>query len=165
MISPCHSSKWCSVAIPSHECPETLLGACAAVSQSPLWIVQGKEMTKVCPKCGMEIPEETRGCPACGAGAVSRIILTGATGSMSSGVDLIFGRIHAGRICGEDAKYVTERQFTLCKGDDAWILSPDLSAKNATFVNGVAVAGDTALNEGDEISLKGKAAFIKISFS
>ena len=77
---------------------------------------------------------------------------------------MIFGKIHAGRICGEDARFVDERQFTLHKGDDSWILSPNLSVKNETFVNGVAVAGDTALNEGDEISLKGKAAFIKISF-
>ena len=58
-----------------------------------------------------------------------------------------------------------EKQFALRKGDESWILSPNLSVKNETFVNGAAVAGDTALNDGDVISLKGKAAFITISFS
>jgi len=118
-----------------------------------------------CPKCGTEIPEGTRGCPACGAGSIARIVLTGASGSMSSGIDIDIGRIHAGRICGDDARFMEEKQFTLRKGDESWIISPNLAVKNETFVNGAAIAGDTALNEGDEISLKGKAAFIKVSYS
>ena len=119
----------------------------------------------ICPKCGTEIPEGTRGCPACGAGAIGRIVLTGTSGSMSNGQDLDFGRILAGRICGEDARFMDEKQFALRKGDESWMLSPNLSVKNETFVNGAPVSGDTALNDGDVISLKGKAAFITILFS
>ena len=63
-----------------------------------------------CPNCGTEIPEGTRGCPACGAGSIARIGLTGSAGSMSSGVDIVIGRIHAGRICGEDARFMDEKQ-------------------------------------------------------
>ena len=122
-------------------------------------------MATICPNCGTEIPDGETGCPACGTGSISRIVLTGAAGSMSSGVDLPFGRIHAGRICGEDARFMDEKQFTLVKGDDGWILSPNLSVKNETFVNGSPITGDTLLNEGDEVSLKGKAAFIKISYT
>ena len=118
-----------------------------------------------CPKCGTEIPEGTHGCPACGAEAVSRVVLTGSAGVMSSGVDLMFGRILAGRICGDESRFMDEHQFTLRKGDESWMLSPNMAVKNETFVNGVAVTGDTVLNEGDEISLKGKAAFIKVSYS
>lgn len=122
-------------------------------------------MATICPKCGTEIPEGERGCPACGAGSISRIVLTGAAGSMSSGIDIDFGKIHAGRICGEDSRFMDDKQFTLHKGDDAWTIITNASAKNETFLNGSPVTAETALDEGFEISLKGKAAFIKISFS
>ncbi len=122
-------------------------------------------MATFCTKCGTEIPEGTRGCPACGEGSIARIVLTGASGTMSSGIDLDFGRIHAGRICGEEARFVDEKQFTLRKGSESWVITPNLAVQNETFVNGTAITGDTALNEGDEISLKGKAAFIKVSYS
>ncbi len=84
---------------------------------------------------------------------------------MSSGIDIDIGRIHAGRICGDDARFMDDKQFTLRRSDESWIISPNLAAKNKTFVNGAAITGDMALNEGDEISLKGKASFIKISYS
>ena len=121
-------------------------------------------MPTICPKCGTEIPDGTRGCPACGAGSIARIVLTGSSGSMSSGIDLDFGRIHGRRICGDDARFMDDKQFSLHKGDENWVISPNLSVKNETFVNGAAIAGDTAINDGDEISLKGKAAFIRVSF-
>lgn len=83
---------------------------------------------------------------------------------MSSGIDLDFGRIHAKRICGEDARFMEDKQFVLRKGSESWTVSPNLGAKNETFVNGAPLSGVTELNDGDTISLKGKAAFIKISF-
>ena len=84
---------------------------------------------------------------------------------MSSGIDIDIGRIHAGRICGDDARFMDDKQFTLRRSGESWIISPNLAAKNETFVNGREIAGDMALSEGDEISLKGKASFIKISYS
>lgn len=84
---------------------------------------------------------------------------------MSSGVDFDFGRVHAGRICGEDARFVDERQFTLRKGGDAWVIVANANVKNATFLNGTAVIEETELKENDEISLQSKAAFIRITFA
>lgn len=119
----------------------------------------------ICPKCGFDKPEGTRGCPVCGHGSIDRIVLTGSAGSRSSGTDIDIGKRLAQCICGEDARFMDEKQFTLRKGTESWIISPNPGATNGTFVNGAAIAGDTALEEGDEISLKGKAAFIKISYA
>ena len=64
----------------------------------------------------------------------------------------------------QSARFFDNRQFSLHKGDDAWSIIPNADAKNETFLNGTALSGEAKLDEGSEISLKGKAGFIRISF-
>ena len=123
-------------------------------------------MPTLCPKCGAEIVDAMKGCPSCGYGSKERIVLTGSAGSVRSTTHLDIDQTLARRISGDDARFVDlTRQFTLRKGDENWFLCPNPAAKNETFVNGAAVSGDLVINEGDEISLKGKAVFIKVSFN
>ena len=118
----------------------------------------------ICPKCGTEIPEGVKGCPACGEGSIARIVLTGSSGKISSGIDIDIGQTLASRVCGEESRFFDNRQFSLHKGDDAWTIIPNADAKNETFFNGTALTGEAKLDEGAEISLKGKAGFIRVSF-
>ena len=121
-------------------------------------------MARLCPRDGSEIPAGTLPCPACGWR--DTIQLTGSADSMRSKTTIDIRQDPlTRRICGDDARFMdTTRQFTIRRGDEDWFLCPNLAIKNETFVNGTAVAGDTVLSDGDEISLKGKAAFIKVSF-
>ena len=121
-------------------------------------------MPSSCPKCGTEIPDGVKGCPACGEGSIARIVLTGSSGKISSGIDIDIGQVLIRRVCGEEARFFDNRQFSLHKGSDAWTIVPNADAKNETFLNGAPLAGETKLDEGAEISLKGKAGFIKVSF-
>ena len=123
-------------------------------------------MPTICPICGTEIVNVMQGCPACRHGSRETIQLTGSAGSMRSKTTIDIGQDPlTRRICGDDARFMDlTRQFTIRRGDENWFLCPNPAAKNETFVNGTAVAGDTVINDGDEISLKGKAAFIKVSF-
>ena len=123
-------------------------------------------MPTICPVCGTEIVNVLQGCPACRYGSKETIQLTGSAGSMRSNTTIDIGQDPlTRRICGDDARFMEEtKQFTLRKGDTDWFVCPNPAARNETFVNGAVVSGDTVINAGDEISIKGKAAFIKVSF-
>ena len=121
-------------------------------------------MERVCPKCGTMIPEGVSGCPACGDGALKRIVLTGAAGVFSSGIDIEFGQALARKTSGDESRFLECRQFDLKRVGDGWSIAPVAGVRNETFLNGASLAAESPLNEGDEISVKGKAAFMKVSF-
>ena len=118
-----------------------------------------------CSQCGTEIPAGCNGCPACGWGAVPKITLSGSEGSLSSAIDLEFGKSLAGKVVGEDAKYMDDIQFFLNLRGDTWYVKPHPRLRNPVWLNGTQLDTESPLSDGDELSLKGKAGFIKVNYS
>lgn len=118
-----------------------------------------------CSQCGTEIPTGSNGCPACGWGATPRITLSGVGGALSSAIGLEFGKSLASKVVGDDSRYMDDIQFFLDLRGDTWYVKPHPRLKNTVWLNGEQLAAETSLSDGDELSLKGKAGFIKVSFS
>ena len=118
-----------------------------------------------CSQCGTEILPGSNGCPACGYGARTKIMLSGSLGMLSSTIDLEFGKAAGQKVVGEDAKYMEDLQFFLKVRDDQWLIKPHPRQKNPVFLNDSQLMAETVLNDGDKLSLKGKAAFIDVKIT
>lgn len=118
-----------------------------------------------CPQCGTELFPGSNGCPACGYGARTKIMLSGSLGMLSSTIDLEFGKTAGQKVVGEDAKYMEDLQFFLKVRDDQWLIKPHPRQKNPVFLNDSQLMAETVLNDGDKLSLKGKAAFIDVKIT
>lgn len=118
-----------------------------------------------CPQCGTEFLPGSNGCPACGYGARTKIMLSGSLGMLSSTIDLEFGKTAGQKVVGEDAKYMEDLQFFLKVRDDQWLIKPHPRQKNPVFLNDSQLMAETVLNDGDKLSLKGKAAFIDVKIT
>ena len=118
-----------------------------------------------CPQCGTELLPDSNGCPACGYGARTKIMLSGSLGMLSSTIDLEFGKTAGQKIVGDDAKYMEDLQFFLKVIDDKWLIKPYPRQKNPVFLNDSQLTAETVLNDGDKLSLKGKAAFINVNIT
>lgn len=115
-----------------------------------------------CPQCGTEIPEGSNGCQACGWGSKVKLQLSGKAGTLSTAIDLDIGKVLAAKICGDEAKFMDDVQFKLKVHDEQWFIKPYPRVKNPVHVNDNVLEIETALADGDRISLKGKAAFIDV---
>lgn len=118
----------------------------------------------ICPKCGTEIPDDANGCDACGYGASVKLKLDGCAGHIVTSINLDFCKDMGLRICGNDAKFMDNIQFRLRVEDEHWYIKPYPRIKNPVFINGSQIDSESILNDGDEISLKGKAAFINVKY-
>lgn len=119
-------------------------------------------MDNICPQCGTEIPEGSNGCQACGWGAIAKLQLSGKNGSISTAIGLEIGKVLGTKLCGDEARFMDDIQFKIRTADDKWFIKPYPRIKNPIHINGALIAGETAINDGDQISLKGKAAFIDV---
>jgi len=118
---------------------------------------------ETCSQCGTEIPPGANGCPACGFGAATKLKLVGASGELSTAIDLQFTKAMGSRICGPDAKFMDDVQFFLKTRDEKWFIKPYPRVKNPVYLNGSEISSEVELSTGDKISLKDKAAFIDVS--
>lgn len=121
-------------------------------------------MVDICSKCGTEIPPDSNGCPACGYGATVKLKLAGSRGELSTAIDLQFGKNLAFKVVGLDSKFMDDIQFFLKTHDEKWFLKPYPRIQNPVFINGAEISSETELKPGDQISLKGKAAFMDVSY-
>lgn len=117
-----------------------------------------------CPQCGTEIPDGSNGCQACGWGAIAKLQLTGKAGMLSAAIDIEIGKALGTKLCGDEAKFMDDTQFRLHLVEEHWYIKPYPRIKNPVYVNGVELTAVQPLNDGDQISLKNKAAFIDVKF-
>jgi len=119
-----------------------------------------------CKNCGSNVGAETVACVACGQSFVSAVVLEGASGSISAALNVQVGRRLLERAVGDEARYAADVQFCLERNArGAWSLMPMAGVPNPTFVNGVAAPSTGLdLNEGDEVSIAGKAGRLKVRF-
>lgn len=118
----------------------------------------------VCAQCGTEIPDGANGCPACGYGSSVKLKLSGKGGELSTAVELEFGKALAAKVVGDEARFMDDVQFILKLHDDKWQIKPYPRVKNPVFLNGAQLTAESALADGDKLSLAGKAAFIDVNY-
>lgn len=96
------------------------------------------------------------------------MVLRGAIGKgLSTRIDLDVGQRLLRGIVGDDAKYASELQFRLVRRSlEGWVLEAAAGTTNETWHNGAPVAARTTvvLRPGDEISLRGRRATVRIEF-
>lgn len=118
-----------------------------------------------CSQCGTEIPTGSNGCPACGFGSIVKLIISGKAGNMSIATDMEFGKSVAGKIVGDENRFMDDIQFFLKLRDEKWYIKPHPRQKNPIWLNGSELISESELNDGDKLSLKDKAAFMDIKFN
>lgn len=117
-----------------------------------------------CPQCGTEIPEGSNGCQACGWGAMVKLQLSGKAGSLTTAINLNIGKALAVKVVGDESRFMDDTQFMIKVHDERWFIKPYPRVKNPVYVNSTELTCESELNDGDKISLKGKAAFIDVKF-
>ena len=103
------------------------------------------------------------GCPACGYGATTKLSLVGSAGTLSTSIDLSFGKSLAKKVCGDESRFMDDIQCLIKLRDDEWRIKPYPRTKNQMFLNGSPLEVESVLSDGDRLSLKDKAAFMNVS--
>ena len=97
----------------------------------------------------------------------SRLVLTGANGSFSTGGRFAVTRTTLRRIVGDDARYAGDApQFLLERGagDDWLVLPPPEAPRNPTYRNGAPLAAPAVLAAGDTLSIGPAKAVCTVAF-
>jgi len=93
---------------------------------------------------------------------MARLKLEGQLSSIMTSLDLDFTKTIGSKICGEDSRFMDETQFFIKFRDEKWYVKPYPRVRNDVFLNGSKLETVTELNDGDRLSLKGKAMFIDV---
>ena len=119
-------------------------------------------MSWTCKQCGLVNQDDGRStCEGCFSSKHGRLVLTGATGSLSCGVTTQIGSRNAKALTIDEAKYFAKHQFDLVRQEDTWQLkayNSDANLPNLTLLNGSPCSDDlTQLNNGDIISIASRS--------
>lgn len=119
-------------------------------------------MSWKCKVCGLVNQDDSRStCEGCVSSKYGRLVLTGATGSLSCGVTTQIGNRNAKIMTADEANYFAKHQYDVVRQGDSWWLkayNSDANLPNLTLHNG-SPCGDslTELNEGDVISIASRS--------
>jgi pSer/pThr/pTyr-binding forkhead associated (FHA) protein len=124
-------------------------------------------MSWKCPQCGVENDAKVDMCAGmCGHVRVYRLVLTSSSGQeLRFQVDTSVGRSALTTVCGEEARFASQPQFTVSRdaAKSRWLIQHEPQATNITFLNGAPI-GTTPhpLSQGDVISLGAKRLALKV---